>query len=84
MPHHKQFKKNIKVSEKARVRNHAMKSSVASIVKKVRAAKSKEEAQELFRTATSIIDSTSRKGVIKKETAARKKSRLSKFISTMK
>lgn len=84
MPHHKQFKKDIKVSEKARVRNHAMKSRVANVIKKVRAAESKEEAQELFKTAASIIDSTSRKGVIKKETAARKKSRLSKFISTLK
>jgi len=83
VPHHKQFKKDLKVSEKARLKNHAMKSRVANVIKKVRAAKSKEEAQELFKTAASIIDSTSRKGVIKKETAARKKSRLSKFISTM-
>ena len=83
MPHHKQFKKDLKVSEMARLRNHAMKSRVANVIKKVRAAESKEEAQELFKTAASIIDSTSRKGVIKKETAARKKSRLSKFISTM-
>ena len=83
MPQHKQFKKALKVNEKARIRNKAMKSRLRTFVKKVRTAASKEEAQELFRATTSIIDSTARKGVIKKTTAARQKSRLSKFIARM-
>ena len=83
MPHHKQFKKALIVNEKARLRNHAAKSQVAHIIKKVQTAQSKEEAQENFKSAASIIDSTARKGIIKKKTAARKKSRLRKFISQM-
>ena len=83
MPQHKQFKKALKVNEKARIRNKAMKSKLRTFIKKVRTATSQEEAQEMFRTASSVIDSTARKGVIKKETAARQKSRLSKFIARM-
>ncbi|MCE5250132.1 30S ribosomal protein S20 [bacterium] len=83
MPHHKQFKKSLKQNEKARLKNHAVKSRVAKIVKKVTTAKTKEEAQAVFSTAVSLIDSTAHKGIIKKQTAARKKSRLSKLIARM-
>jgi small subunit ribosomal protein S20 len=83
MPQHKQFEKSLKLNEESRLRNKAAMSKMRTIVKKVLSAPTKEEAQTLFRAATSVIDSTARKGVIKKETAARKKSRLSKFIAKM-
>ena len=83
MPQHKQFEKAVKISDKARERNKAAKSRVRTLVKKVRTAPSREEAEKLFRVASSVIDSTARKGIIKKETASRKKSRLSKFIAGM-
>lgn len=83
MPQHKQFKKALKVNEKSRVRNHAAKSRIANAIKKIKAAKTQEEAQELFRSAASIIDSTAGKGIIKKNTASRKKSRLFADISRM-
>ncbi|MBN1291553.1 MAG: 30S ribosomal protein S20 [Candidatus Latescibacteria bacterium] len=84
MPNHKHFKKALKVNEKARLINHAAKSSVAKIIKKVKTAQSKEDAEKALITAVSMIDTTARKGIIKKETAARKKSRLSKFVAGMK
>ena len=83
MPHHKQFKKALIVNEKSRIRNHAVKSRLAKAVKNVRSAQSREEAESAFKAATSIIDSTASKGMIKKNTAARKKSRLSSFIARM-
>lgn len=83
MPQHSQFKKSLKVNEKARQRNIAAKSRVKSIIKKVESAQSKDEAQEAFRKAVSVIDSTARKGIIKKKTAARKKSRLSKLVANI-
>ncbi len=83
MPQHIQFKKALKVNEKARKRNHAAKSRLATITKKVKTAKSKEEAQDAMKTAVSVIDLTARKGIIKKTTAARKKSRLHKFVAGM-
>lgn len=83
MPQHKQFKKALKVNEKARQRNKAMKSRVASMVKKIQNAETQEDALTVFRDVVSVIDSTARKGIMKKNTAARKKSRLSKRIAAM-
>ncbi len=83
MPQHKQFEKAIKVNEKARQRNKAKKSRVASMVKKIQSAETKEEALTVFKDVVSVIDSAARKGVMKKNTAARKKSRLSKSIAAM-
>jgi small subunit ribosomal protein S20 len=83
VPHHKQFKKSIKQSKKAQLRNRAVKSQIATIIKKVTAAQSREEAEAAFKSAVSIIDTTARKGIIKKQTAARKKSRLSRIIARL-
>lgn len=83
MPHHKQFQKALKQSDAARLRNRTVKSRVATFVKKVKNAQSREEAEKLLRTAFSVIDTTARKGIIKKQTAARKKSRLTKFVAKM-
>ena len=69
MPQHSQFKKSLKVNEKARQRNVAIKSHVKTMIKKVETAQSKDETQEAFRKAVSVIDSTARNGPIKKKTA---------------
>jgi len=83
MPQHVQFKKSLKVNEKARQRNFAAKSHIKTMIKKVEMAQSKDEAQEAFRKAVAVIDSKARKRIIKKETAARKKSQLSKLIANI-
>ncbi len=83
MPQHKQFEKDLKVNEKSRLRNIAAKSHLKTMIKKVELAKSKDEAHEAFKKAVSIIDSTARKGIIKKKTAARKKSQLSKLVANI-
>ena len=84
MPQHRQFKKAMKVNEKARRKNIAAKSHLKTMIKKVKAAKSKEEAEEAFRSAAAMIDSTARKRIIKKKSAARGKSQLHKIVSSMK
>jgi len=83
MPQHQQFKKTLKVSEKERLRNRTAKSRLASTIKKIRTATSKEDAEQALLKAISVIDTTARKGIIKKTTAARKKSRLSRLVSRM-
>ena len=83
MPHHTQFKKTLKQDVHRRLRNRAAKSRLNSIIKKVRAATTKEEAQTILVGATAIIDSTARKGIIKKETASRRVSRLAKFVNRL-
>ena len=83
MPQRQQFKKSLRKIAKARVRNNAAKSRLNTMVKNVKRAKSREEAEIAFKHAVSVIDSTARKGIIKKNTAARNKSQLNKFVAKM-
>ncbi len=76
MPHHKSAAKRVKTNEKARQRNLATRSRMRSAIRAVRAASSRAEAEAALKAAVSILDRTAAKGVIKKETASRHKSRL--------
>ena len=83
MPHHVQFVKDMKQNKKAQQRNRSAKSRMNTAVKKIQTAPTKEEAAVALLRAISIIDSTARKGIIKKETAARKVSRLTRFVNKL-
>jgi small subunit ribosomal protein S20 len=83
VPHHVQFKKSLRQSKAAQLRNRAAKSRMNSAVKKIHVATTKEAAAAALLNAISIIDSTARKGIIKKETASRKVSRLALFVNKM-
>ena len=77
-------KKAIRSSEKKRVFNARRKATVYKSTKAVRqavTAKDATQAAELLRTAYKAIDKAAKRGVIKKNTAARKKSRLAKAIT---
>lgn len=66
-------------SEARRIKNHAVKSSVRTAAKKYTAAVhtgSKETASVLLRELSSKLDSAARKGILTKNSAARKKSRM--------
>ena len=84
MPNIKSAKKRVKVIEKKTLRNNMIKSGYKSAVRKfdeaVNAGKI-EEAKTLFSEATKKIDQACTKGVIVKNTAARKKSSLSKKLN---
>jgi small subunit ribosomal protein S20 len=74
-------------SEDRRLRNKATKSAVRTSVKKfvVLTEKKDPEAEAALREMTKKIDTAARKGIIKKNAAARKKSRMQKYFNaTMK
>ena len=75
MPNIKSAKKRVKIIEKKTLRNNMIKSAYKTSVKKF------EEAKVLFSEATKKIDQACTKGVIVKNTAARKKSSLSKKLN---
>ena len=88
MPNIKSAKKRVKVIEKKTLRNNMIKSGYKSgyksAVKKFEeavAAGKVEEAKVLLAEATKKIDQACTKGVIVKNTAARKKSSLSKKLN---
>ena len=84
MPNIKSAKKRVKVIEKKTLKNNMIESSYRTAVKKfeeaIEAGKM-EEAKTLFAEATKKIDQACTKGVIVKNTAARKKSALSKKLN---
>ena len=85
MPNIKSAKKRVKIIEKKTLRNNMIKSGYKSAVRKFEEAINAgniEEAKTLFVEATKKIDQACTKGVIVKNTAARKKSRLAKMLNT--
>ena len=84
MPNIKSAKKRVGIIEKKTLRNNMIKSGYKSAVKKFEQAVEAgnlEEAKTLFVQATKKIDQACTKGVIVKNTAARKKSNLSKKLN---
>jgi len=80
----KGVKKRILTSKKKTVLNNDLKQSMKTFIKKVEKNvqdKNLEEATKNFRIATKKIDKAVSKGVIKKNTAKRNKSRLAKKIN---
>ena len=80
----KSAKKRILVTEKRAARNKHIKSSTKTAVKKLNAAVGAGETdkvQTLLSQAVAAIDTACSKGVYHKNTAARKKSRLSKMVN---
>ena len=86
MPNIKSAKKRVLVTEKKTERNKAIKSEVKTEVKKFLAlveAGDKAAAAAKFPYTCSVIDGAVSKGVIKKNTAANKKSGLAKKLNAM-
>jgi len=87
MPNIKSAIKRVNVIEKKTQRNNMIKSGYRTAVKKFEQAieaGNKEEATKLFSEATKKIDQACTKGVIVKNTAARKKSNMAKKLNAMK
>ncbi|HEV2474457.1 MAG TPA: 30S ribosomal protein S20 [Chthonomonadales bacterium] len=81
MPNIKSVKKDVIKSRKNRLRNIAAKSAVKTYVKKARIAidgpeKGSATALEAVRQACSALDKTAERGIIHRNQAARRKSRL--------
>ena len=87
MPNIKSAIKRVSVIEKKTLRNNMIKTGYRTAIKKFEEAVSegdKTNAQSLFSEATKKIDQAWTKGVIAKNTAARKKSNLAKKLNAMK
>lgn len=86
MPNIKSAIKRVSVTEKKTLRNNIIKSGYRTAVKKFEAAVeagNKEEAKTLLVDATKKIDQAYSKGVLKQNTASRKKSNIAKKFNAM-
>ena len=83
MPHHKSAAKRVVTNEKRRLRNIAATSRMRTAIKAVRSATTKTAGEAALHDTISVLDRTAAKGIIKRETASRHKSRLSKFVAKL-
>ena len=86
MAHSKSSKKRVFIAERNAQRNQAIKSRVKTFVKKVLSAvedKNIDEAKLALQVAYKELDKAVTKGVLKKNTASRKKSRLALKINAL-
>lgn len=84
MAHHKSAKKRIRVSAKRHLMNQAALSKIKTLVKKVRSFENKTEAEVVLKEAVSFIDKSVNKKRLHRNTAARKKSALVKYVNSLK
>ena len=86
MPNIKSSVRRVKTDAERRAKNFAVRSTVKTATRKTLEAingKQADEAKTLLTTAVSTIDKAAKKGVIHKNAAARKKSRLMKKLNAM-
>lgn len=86
MAHTKSSKKRIVIGERNRLRNQAVKSRVKTFVKKVLAAvdsKNIDDAKAALSVAYKELDKAVSKGILKKNTVSRTKSRLATKVQEL-
>lgn len=85
VPNIKSAEKRVELARKRTIKNAAMKSTLKTAIKRYReaiASGNLDSAKESLVRAVSTIDKAAKKGIIHKNAAARKKSRLQKSFNT--
>ena len=86
MPNIKSAKKRVKVNEAKSLQNRMLKSALKTTLKKfdaVCAAGPKSEAEAALRSATKSVDMAVAKGILHKNTAARRKSGMANKVNSL-
>lgn len=83
MPNIKSAKKRVKVIDAKTIQNRATKKAYKEAVKAFEAAvaENSDNKEELYKEAVSLVDKAWSKGVLAKNTAARKKAQLAKDLN---
>ena len=83
MDRHPQQIKRERQDKKRRASNIAQMSKLKTAIKKVTSATDHEKAEVDYRAAVKQIDKAASKGLIKKNTAARRKSRITRYLNSL-
>ena len=83
MDRHPQQIKRERQDKSRRDKNIADMSKLRSAVKNVLTSSKQDEAEKLYIEAVSVIDKAAGKGLIKKNTAARRKSRITRHLNSL-
>ena len=80
---HKSAQKQARQSLKRRERNKQYKVRIKSAIKKVLETKNKETAQKELKSTVTLLDRVAARGIIHRNNAAHKKSRLTKYVNSL-
>lgn len=83
MPIHRSVLKRARQAAKRRSRNIATKSRIKTFTKRVLEQQDKESAKKALKELYSVIDKAVKKGVLHRNTAGRKKSRIAKRVNAL-
>ena len=83
MAQHKSALKRIRSNESKRLRNKYYLKTTRTFIKKLRNSTEKEEALELYKKVSSMLDKLAKKNIIHKNNAANKKAKLHKVMSAV-
>ena len=80
MPNIKSASKRLRQSRKRQDHNKAVRSEIRTRTKGLLQTETADEAEQAYRRITSLLDSAARKGIVSKQAAARRKSRLGRYV----
>ncbi len=83
MPQHKSAIKRMRTSERRRAYNRMNKSRMKTALKDLRGTTDKATAEAKYKEVSAILDRLATKGIIHRNTAAHKKSKLAKFVHAL-
>lgn len=83
MAHHKSALKRIRSSRVRRERNRYQLKSTRTFIRKLKAATDKDEASELLKKVSSMLDKLAKNNIIHKNNAGNKKSKLTKHVNSL-
>jgi small subunit ribosomal protein S20 len=83
MANHKSAEKRIRSNATKRLKNRYQAKSTRTVVKTLREATDKVEAEGLFKKVSSMLDKLAKKNVIHKKKAANQKSKLAKVVNKL-
>ncbi|MEZ4772988.1 MAG: 30S ribosomal protein S20 [Bacteroidia bacterium] len=83
MAHHKSAKKRIRQNAKRRLRNRYKKTTMRTVIKRLRTTTDKAEALGMLPKVISTIDKVAKSNIIHKNTAANMKSKLTRHVNAL-
>lgn len=83
MANHKSAEKRIRSSAARRERNSYQHKTTRTYVKRLKASSKKDEAQELLKQVTAMLDKLAKKNIIHWKKAANQKSALTKMVNKL-
>jgi small subunit ribosomal protein S20 len=80
MANHKSAEKRIRANETKRLRNRYQHKTTRTLIKKLRTSTVKNEAEDLLKQVSSMIDKLAKKNIIHWKKAGNQKSKLAKLV----